>query len=192
MAEESESYEVVASSPYDELERKEEKLEHDINEIKSALRGTVGLTKIESHADEFIKKMMGLLESTQRMQEQVSKSNQQVAEKIQNALDLMNETNRGLSQKLSKILTIFAEATEAMETEEEGSIKEVSSAIGDMKSAMNDFKAQNKQLSQTLNSLEMYLKRQSVAPQRVARAPVPVQKPQQPRRQLPPPPLPPQ
>ncbi len=192
MAEESESYEVVASSPYDELERKEEKLEHDINEIKSALRGTVGLTKIESHADEFIKKMMGLLESTQQMQMQVSKSNQQVAEKIQSALDLMNETNRGLSQKLSKILTIFAEATEAMETEEEGSMKEVSSAIGEMKSAMTDFKEQNKKLSKTLDSLERYLRRQSVAPQRAAMTPAPVQRQQQPRRQLPPPPLPPQ
>ena len=126
------------------------------------------------------------------MQMQVSKSNQQVAEKIQNALDLMNETNRGLSQKLSKILTIFAEATEAMETEEEGSMKEVSSAVGEMKSAMNDFKEQNKKLSKTLDSLERYLRRQSVAPQRAAATPAPVQRQQQPRRQLPPPPLPPQ
>ena len=166
MPEKTHMYEIVPVDPISKLHKKTSSLEADIKEIKSALRSTVGLSKMESNADDFIKRMLNLLDSSQKMVESVAKSNQVVAAKIQTAIDRMNKANEELSVKLSKILNFFAQATEAMGGEGEGGMEDLSDSIADslngLKGTLDNLAEQNDRSNQVLQSIERHLKSQTL------------------------------
>lgn len=179
MPQKEETYEIVPIDPLSRIEKKSENLEKEISDIKSALRGTVGLSKLEENADEFITQMLNLLKASQKMVEEVAASNQQVAGKIQEALDRMNATNEEMSEKMGKILDFFAQATEAMEGgEDTGSIenvsKTISSSMGDLKKSIDSMVTQNEKTHGLLESIGKDLKKQTMRPR--APAPMPQQR----------------
>ncbi|MDP7282689.1 MAG: hypothetical protein QF475_03580 [Candidatus Undinarchaeales archaeon] len=143
-------YEIVPVDPVSKLQKKHLSLEDDIKEIKNALRGTVGLSKLETNADGFIQKMLGLMESSQKMVEQVAESNHAVASKIQEAIDHMNHANEELSAKLSKVVTFFAQATESLGGDE--SSDDTLDAINNLKSSIDTMNANNTKIAKLLSS----------------------------------------
>lgn len=160
-------FEIVPVDPVSKLQKRSDSLEQDIREIKNALRGTVGLSKLESNADNFIQKMLDLMTASQKMVEEVAASNQKVADKIQNAIDHMNHANEELSQKLSHVLEFFAQATEAManEGEEAGAGAGgagLVSAIGELKESVEKLGENTARSVQLLQSIEKGFKRQAV------------------------------
>ena len=108
MTDASKMYEIVPVDPLSKIHSRTNSLEKDIYEIKNALKSTVGISKLQSNADEFIKRMMDMLNSTHQLVQEVADSNQIVAQKIQEAIDRMNEANDTLTRKLTKILEVFA------------------------------------------------------------------------------------
>jgi len=180
MPEKTHMYEIVPVDPISKLHKKTSSLEEDIREIKSALRGTVGLSKLESNADEFIKNMLNLMNSSQKMVEEVAESNQQVATKIQAAIDRMNRANEELSKKLTQILNFFAQATDAMGGEEGGVPEALTTSLKDLKTTMDKIAGQGELSNKVLQSMERQLKRQAVRR--------PVQPPMMPPPQMLPPP----
>ncbi|MFH1450606.1 MAG: hypothetical protein ABIF92_01350 [archaeon] len=184
MPEKSQMYEIVPVDPISKMQKKSESLENDIREIKSALRGTVGLSKLDANADKFIQRMLDLMSSSQKMVEEVAGSNEKVAQKLQVAIDHMNKINDELSEKLSQVLSFFAQATEAMTGEgEDESSDELVNAVNGLKSAMDGISQSNQQTQKILISIERNLKQQAVS----GRRPMPPA----PQMQLTPPPAPP-
>lgn len=188
MPEKTQTYEIVPVDPFSKLEKKSESLEHDIREIKSALRGTVGLSKIESNADAFISKMLDMLSSSQKMVEQVANSNQKVATQIEAALEKMNKANEDLSNKLTKILNFFAQATDAMGGEEpdltpalQQMTASITGAVGGLKKSMDMMIQQNMAIHKSMESMEKHLKKAAV------KSPPPTMPP--PPKMPPPPPM---
>lgn len=200
----SEMYEIVPVDPFSKIEKKSEELEKEIAEIKEALRGTVGLSKIESNASEFISNMLNMMQSTQKMLEEVAHSNQHFSEKLQASLDAMSSASAELSSKLSKVLDFFEKASEALGEEEEvGQSQNLAPLISDFKISLDTLIEQNKKTREVLESIERYLKKESlktrVAPMQSALLSPPLisqirpisrmQKLAQPqKRQIPPPP----
>ena len=174
---EPEAYEIVSIDPLSRIEKRNENLEKDIREIRAALRGTVGLSQLEAGADEFISQMLGLMETSQKMVQEVAVSNQQVAKKIQEAIDNMNESNKALSDKMTRVLDFFSRAAESMGGEEEGGVSDVlSSSLDALHESLDSLVDQNKATHETLMSIEKHLKKQNVAtsaPVRAPRPPVP-------------------
>jgi len=162
MSEKTHMYEIVPVDPLSKLHKKTTSLEEDIREIKSALRGAVGLSKLESNADEFIKNMLNLMNSSQKMVEEVAESNQQVATKIQAAIDHMNRANEELSKKLTQILNFFAQATDAMGGEESGVPEGLTNSLKDLNETMGKIVAQGELSNKVLQSMERQLKQRAV------------------------------
>jgi chromosome segregation ATPase len=211
MPEKSHMYEIVPVDPLSKLQKKNDSIEEDIKEIKSALRGTVGLSKLESNADAFIQRMLDLMASSQKMVEEVAETNQQVASKIQTAIDHMNRSNDELSEKLTQILNFFAQATDTMGGEGESS-DDMVDAIKSLKITLDNLEQQGAHTNKVLSALERHLKtrgarrplqrQMQMLPQGLPPPPVPQGPPQGPPPQgqpapqqgapeLPPPPFPP-
>lgn len=159
-------YEIVPVDPLSKLQKKHESLEDDIREIKAALRGTVGLSKLETNADQFIQRMLDLLSSSQKMVEEVAGSNQQVAARIQVAIDRMNKANEELASKLSQIVNLFAQATEAMagEGSDSGSTSEISDSIANLTKSISEMNENSKRVAQVLDTIEKGTRRQAARP----------------------------
>jgi len=193
MPDKSQMYEIVPVDPLSKLQKKNDSLESDIREIKTALRGTVGLSKLEANADGFIKRMLDLLTTSQKMVEEVANSNQQVAQKIQTAIDHMNKANDALSSKLTKILDFFAQAADTMGGEGESGVSELSESLSDsltgLKKTMENMAEQNDRSNHVLESIEKHLKRQSAPRRQMPPRPM-LPMPGAPPGQMPPPPLP--
>jgi len=174
---EPESYEIVSVDPLSRIEKRNEGLEKEIREIRTALRGTVGLSKLEAGADEFITQMLGLMEASQKMVREVATSNQQVANKIQEAIDKMDASNKTLSDKMTRVLDFFAGAAESIGGEEEsGGVSEVlSESIVALHESLDSLVAQNRETHETLTSIEKHLKKQNIAsaPKRPPMRPLP-------------------
>ncbi len=153
-------YEIVPVDPLSKLQKKHQTLEEDIREIKSALRGTVGLSKIESNADQFIQRMLELMTSSQKMVEEVASSNQKVATRIQAAIDKMNQVNEELSVKLTQILNFFAQATDAMtDGGDSESSDDLVDSLNNLKKIMEGLAESNAKTNQVLGSLDTHLKK---------------------------------
>ena len=156
MPENSHMYEIVPVDPLSKLQKKNDSIEEDIKEIKSALRGTVGISKLESNADAFIQRMLDLMASSQKMVEQVADSNQKVVTKIQAAIDHMNQANRDLSAKLAKILNFFATATDAMGGDEDS--EDNADSLNAIKASMANLAEQTARSNKILAAIERNLK----------------------------------
>ena len=202
MSEKSHMYEIVPVDPLSKLQKKNDSIEEDIREIKSALRGTVGISKLESNADAFIQRMLDLMSSSQKMVEQVADSNQKVVTKIQAAIDHMNQANRDLSAKLSKILNFFATATEAMGGDEAS--EDNIDSLNAIKASMANLAEQTARSNKILAAIERNLKqgRPLRRPQMPQMPQAPMGQPEMPQApaapgqtqaapELPPPPFPP-
>jgi len=198
--EKEELYEIVPTETYSDISARSEQLEKEIEEIKTSLKSTVGLAKVEAGAQTIITQMLDMVKTSQKLVEQVATSNQQLAQKVQEALDRMNETNEALSEKLGTILDTFMQATEAMEEEPEETGKLMSS----LSDSINSLVQQNSKILQTLEMIEKNLRRAvlrppvTVAPRMPARQPIrrampPEEEGVEPgfEEELPPPPFPP-
>jgi myosin heavy subunit len=161
-----EVYEIVPVDPLSQVSRKNERLEKEIHEIRNALRGTAGLSRIESNANQFIDHMLDLMKSSQKMVDEVAKSNQAVAQKIEVALTNMEKTNTELSEKLTKILTFFAQATEAMEEESTGDSQMVT-AVNTLNETLSKLQESTSKSSELLSSIERNVKQQRVRSQSI-------------------------
>lgn len=160
--EKEELYEIVPTDAYSDYSTKSDQLEKEIDEIKTALKSAVGLAKVESEAQAIIGQMLDMVKSSQKLVEQVALANQQLAQKVQEALDRMNDTNAALSEKLGTILDTFMQATESMGEEPDDSSKLISS----LTESMNAVVQQNKRVIATLDAIEKNLRRTAVrAPQ---------------------------
>ncbi len=194
-----ELYEIVPTEAYSDISARSEQLEKEIDEIKTALKSAVGLAKVESGAQTVIVQMLDMVKTSQKLVEQVANSNQQLAQKVQEALDKMNETNTALSEKLGTILDTFAQATEAMEEEP----AETEKLVKELGTALSSLVQQNSRMLSTLESIEKNLRRPALRspaampppPQR--QRPRPAARPPQQEEEgsfedeLPPPPFPP-
>ncbi|HIJ98905.1 TPA: hypothetical protein H1005_03090 [archaeon] len=195
--ESEELYEIVPTESYSDISAKSEQLEKEIEEIKTALKGAVGLAKVEAGAQTLITQMLDMVKTSQKLVEQVATSNQQLAQKVQEALDRMNETNAALSEKLGTILDTFMQATEAMEGEPE----ETEKMAKELNDSINSLIQQNARILATLESIEKNLRRTAIrSPVVPARAPArpvarraPMEEGVEPgfEEELPPPPFPP-
>jgi chromosome segregation ATPase len=193
MVERTETYEIVPIDPYAQTSRKTSELEDEIQQIKSALKGAVGLSKLEANADKFISQMLSLLKSSQKLVDEVASSNQKLAAKMQEGLDSMNKTNTELSDKLAKILDFFTESAEALEEGDdtggdmEALGKNISDSMKPLNQALEMLVKQNQKTHRLLQAIERSLKRKSVR----ARAPKPRPEPMSPVQPVPQMPLPP-
>src|SRR3989344_2489312 len=156
--ESEELYEIVPTESYSDISAKSEQLEKEIEEIKTALKGAVGLAKVEAGAQTLITQMLDMVKTSQKLVEQVATSNQQLAQKVQEALDRMNETNAALSEKLGTILDTFMQATEAMEGEPE----ETEKMAKELNDSINSLIQQNARILATLESIEKNLRRTAI------------------------------
>jgi chromosome segregation ATPase len=212
MTDPSKMYEIVPVDPLSKIHSRTNSLEKDIHEIKNALRSTVGISKLQSNADEFIKRMMDMLNSTHQLVQEVADSNQIVAQKIQEAIDRMNEANDTLTRKLTKILEFFEQATEEMGEEGEETSDEVSGAMTTLNKGIAELIRSTQITNKSILDLQKNMGRPSASgrpampppPQmqtqqrQTTRQPVSnqqqgnnQQKPQNQNRGLPPPPFPP-
>ncbi|MFH1424951.1 MAG: hypothetical protein ABIG20_04765 [archaeon] len=157
-----ETYEIVPIDPVHKAERKHESLEKEIADIKAAMRGTVGISKLQSGADELIHHMLDLLKSSQNMVEEVAKSNQQVSLKIQEGLDKMNAVNEQMSGKLAKILEMFSQAAAAMGGDD-GS-EELAKAITGLNKSIETLVEKTGENTQILKSIEKNLRGPAAKP----------------------------
>lgn len=199
-----ELYEIVPTEAYSDISLRSSQIQKEIDEIKDAMKSAVGLAKVESNASGMISKMLEMIQTSQRLVEQVSNSNQQLALKVQEALDKMNRTNVVLSEKLGSILDSFIQASESMggETDESGK------ALQNLSHSIDLLVGQNAKILETLESIDKGLKRgvartslpmlsprpmSSPAPQRTQRAALPPQSFNEGsvEDELPPPPFPP-
>ena len=198
-----ELYEIVPTEAYSDISLRSSQIQKEIDEIKDAMKSAVGLAKVESNAQGMFSKMLEMVLTSQRLVEQVSNSNQQLALKVQEALDKMNRTNVLLSEKLSTILDAFAQAGQSMggETDESGK------ALQNLGHSIDLLVGQNAKILETLESIDKGLKRGAVrpslptlsprpmssAPQRTQRAALPPQTLDEGgvEDELPPPPFPP-
>ena len=181
-----ELYEIVPTEAYSDISLRSSQIQKEIDEIKDAMKSAVGLAKVESNASGMISKMLEMVQTSQRLVEQVSNSNQQLALKVQEALDKMNRTNVVLSEKLSLILDSFTQASESMggETDESGK------ALQNLSHSIDLLVGQNAKILEALESIDKNLKRGAVRPTLMPpRAPVSLpalRKPIRPAAALPP------
>lgn len=191
----SEMYEIVPVDPFSKVEKKSEELEKDIEEIKAALRGAVGLSKVTSNAEAFIGNMLELMKETQRLVSEIAESNKQLSQKMEDALEGMNSANKELSAKVEKILAFFEKATEVMDTESsESSDKQMQMLLGEIRNSLNYIAQQSKKNCTILESIEKNLKKESFRQMPVAAKPMKMPLPMPPMKaeeELPPPPVPP-
>lgn len=191
MPKKTETYEIVPIDPFSKIEKKTENLERDIRDIKEALKGATGFSKIGESANEFISQILNLVGTSQKMIEEVTKSNKEVVNKIKEALEKMNKTNEELSTELTKILDILSRASEITEEEESG-MEDLVKAINGLSDSLSK---QNNKTQEILESIEKHLKRRTVT-QVVPRGAPPYYKPtvptgrRAPESLLPPPPPP--
>ncbi len=202
----NELYEIVPTETYSDISYRSSQIQKEIDEIKDAMKSTVGLAKVEANAQSMITRMLEMVETSQRLVEQVSNSNQQLALKVQEALDKMNRTNAVLSEKLSSILDSFIKASESME---EGP-DETAKAVENLTHSVDAIHSQNAKVLELLESIDKSLKRggmrstvPALPPPRpitpAAQRPLPQRRPQPPaeemgpafEEELPPPPFPP-
>lgn len=157
-AEKSELYEIMPVESYSDVGFKSEHLEKEIEEIKASLKSTVGLAKVESNAQAIITQMLDMIKTSQKLVDQVATANQQLAAKVQEALDRMNETNMALSEKLGTILDSFAGASEeGGEAPEEGH-----QIMKDLHDSIRELVEQNSKILHSLESIERNFKRTAV------------------------------
>lgn len=159
MPDKEEVYEIVPIDPLSKIEKRHDTLQAEISEIKAALKGTVGLSKLEANADEFIGHILDLLKSSQEMVEEVARSNQEVATSIKDTITQLNQANKDLSDKLTKILDFFAQATEAME-EDKG--EELGPKFDILISAINALSANTAKQNQMLETIDKDIKKSAV------------------------------
>ena len=65
--EKEELYEIVPTETYSDISARSEQLEKEIEEIKSALKGAVGLAKVEAGAQTFITQMLDMVKTSQKL-----------------------------------------------------------------------------------------------------------------------------
>ena len=155
-----ELYEIVPSETYSDISYKSSEIQREIDEIREAMKGAVGLAKVESNAQSMITKMLDMVQTSQRLVEQVSGSNQQIAQKVQDALDKMNRTNAVLSEKLSSILDSFIKASESMSGEPD----ELAKAMSSVSRSIDLLVGQNSKILEALESIDKSVKRGAVRP----------------------------
>jgi len=173
-----EMFEIVPVDPISKVEKKHEHLERELASIRNALRGKTGIVAGD---DDVMKKVLELIQSSEKS-----------AEKTQEAVDTMTQTNSELSSKLTKILDLFAKATEAMETGEEADLgpaianlsKTFSESMRGLKASLDAIGGQNQKILEALNAIERNTKRQMVMPPRPAYRQAPMQR--APMRRAPP------
>ncbi|MFO7872652.1 MAG: hypothetical protein R6U26_03365 [Candidatus Undinarchaeales archaeon] len=158
---EEEYYEIVPTETYSKSEEKSRKLEKEIDEIRNAIKGSVGVSKFGKTAEEFMPKILELLKNSQKMVKEVSRTNKELSGKLQEALDSMNKTNKLLSNKLTKILDYFSEAAEMEETEGAEIGETISKQMNGVRSALQAIIEQNKQTQHLLKLIEKDLRTQS-------------------------------
>ncbi len=158
---EDEYYEIVPTETYSKSEEKSENLEKEIDEIRNAIRGSVGASKFGKTVEEFMPKVMELLKNSQKMVKEVSRTNKELSSKLQEALDSMNKTNKLLSNKLTKILDYFSQAAEIEGAEETEVGEIISKQMNGIRSALQATIEQNKQTQHLLKLIEKDLRTQS-------------------------------
>lgn len=206
---EDEYYEIVPTDSFSKSEEKNVKLEKEINEIRDALKSSVGISKFGESAEQFMSRVLELLKNSQKMVTEVSRTNRELSSKLQEALDSMSKTNKLLSNKLTKILNYFAEAAEVEGAEETEIGETISKQMNGVRSAIEALVEQNKETHHLLKLIEKDLRTQSKhlarpqAPQRPAPESRRYSEPPRPQRslqserpeieegELPPPPFPP-
>lgn len=156
--EKEELYEIVPTDAYSGYSARSEHLDKEIEEIKNALKSAVGLAKVEANAQTIITQMLDMVNVSQKLVEQVATANQQLAQKVQEALDRMNETNAALSEKLGTILDTFAQASESMDEAPD----ETTQAVKNLADTMGKIAQQNSRMIATLESIEKNLRRSAV------------------------------
>ena|GEM_PF-2320547 len=159
MPDKEEVYEIVPVDPLSKIEKRHDTLQAEIGEIKAALKGTVGLSKLEANADQFIGHILDLLKSSQEMVEEVARSNQDVAASIKNTITQLNKANQDLSNKLTKILDFFAQATESME-EEKG--EDLGPKFDALIAAINSLSAKTAKQNEMLETIDRDIKKSAV------------------------------
>ncbi len=156
----NELYEIVPTETYSDISYRSSQIQKEIDEIKDAMKSTVGLAKVEANAQSMITRMLEMVETSQRLVEQVSSSNQQLSLKVQEALDKMNRTNAVLSEKLSAILDSFIKASESMEQGPD----ETAKAVENLTHSVDAIHSQNAKVLELLESIDKSLKRGPVRP----------------------------
>ena len=170
--EREELYEIVPSESYLDVSYKSSALQREIDEIKEALKSSAGLARVEADAQAIISKMLSMIETSQKLVEQVSSANQQLALKVQNALDRMNKTNEILSEKLGTILDAFGQASESMGEEPD----ETAMMVKSLNSSIEMLVEQNSKILEALSSIDRSLKRGVIRPAIPQRYAAPVRK----------------
>lgn len=155
-----ELYEIVPAETYSDISYRSSELQKEIDEIRDALKSTVGLAKVESNAQAMITRMLQMVETSQRLVEQVSNSNQQLALKVQEAVEKMNRANVILSEKLTLILDSFVKASEAMG----GETGESSKVFENISRSIDLLVGQNSKILEALESIDKGLKRGAIRP----------------------------